>query len=187
MRKRSYALNPTYSKNGKRIGQPLKEDPPPLLTVELLREYFSYDAETGHLIRLKSVSGNGKVGAPAGVMDNVGYRRIKFFRTRYQAHRLVWMFHHGSLPAGMLDHINQDRADNRIENLREVTASQNCKNRKKETRTASGRRGVSYFARDRLWVANVNINKKQTYLGSFKTREEAIAAREAAEKEHGYL
>lgn len=93
-----------------------------------IRSAFKYDPDTGIFTRLKS-AGNVKAGSVAGSADTKGYLRIMFQGTRYKCHRLAWYFTHGTWPDGVIDHINGDKADNRIVNLRDVTNKENCLNR----------------------------------------------------------
>ena len=95
-----------------------------MLTPEQVRAAFNYDPETGILMRLSS----GKV---AGCKDSEGYLVAKAGARpckTYKVHRLVWMYVKGKMPLGQIDHINRNKADNRIENLREANASENKQN-----------------------------------------------------------
>mgnify|MGYP005970530411 FL=1 len=85
-----------------------------------------------------------------------------------------------------VDHIDHDRLNNRPENLRLVSQHENLKNVSKKALNTSGIVGVSYITRDRRWVAQICIDKKNTNLGYFKTLEEAAAVRKAAEIKYGY-
>ncbi len=93
--------------------------------------------------------------------------------------------HHGYLPE-VLDHINRDRVDNRTDNLREATASENSQNQSMYKNNKSGFKGVSWFKRDKKWVAQIKIDGKKKHLGYFDCKvEAAIAYNEAAIKHHG--
>lgn len=101
-------------------------------------------------------------------------------------HRVVWELMRGPIPEGMqIDHINHDRADNRIENLRVVTQSLNLKNRSKMRPNATGHRGV-HRRSDGKFLARVWTDGKVTRLGAFDSAEAAGAARREAEPAHGY-
>ena len=91
---------------------------------ELIQE-LDYDPTTGDLI-WKSGQRKGKI---AGCLNDAGYRKIRYKRQVYPAHRVVWFMHHGELPE-IVDHINRDRADNRLENLRPATAALSSANRR---------------------------------------------------------
>ena len=98
------------------------------LTVDLLNHLFEYDKETGNLIWKIQKRGTRK-GSIAGTTNSEGYRVITVNYKAYKAHRLVYLMHKGYLPR-TLDHINNNRSDNRIENLRAVSAGQNSTQQK---------------------------------------------------------
>ena len=156
------------------------------LTVDLLNELFEYDKETGDLI-WKEPKANGKVkkGDIAGSVDSHGYIKIDLNYKKHRAHRLVFLMHKGYLPK-TIDHINCNRSDNRIENLRAVTAGQNQHNRKINSNNTSGYKGVSWNTRLKSWKASITLESKHIHLGCFKTPEEADAVvRKAREELHG--
>ncbi len=94
----------------------------------------------------------------------------------YYAHRLVWVYHHGYHPV-MLDHVNGNTEDNRIENLRECTTAQNNYNSRRKSNNRSGFKGVTYTPRMRLkWCAKIGVAGSTVALGQFGTPEEAAAA-----------
>lgn len=101
----------------------------------------------------------------------------------YLAHRLVWIYHYGECPE-FLDHINGNRADNRIENLRPATKVQNAANRAIRKSNVSGVKGVSFRSDSKKWRAQIMVNYKTTNLGSFVHKEDAIAAYQAAVKKY---
>jgi HNH endonuclease len=109
---------------------------------------------------------NGKV---AGCMHKSGYRQIKFGQTLYPAHRIMWIYHNGSIDENMqIDHINGIKDDNHIENLRLVTAQQNCFNRSK-----FAAKGYCWSKAAQKWQANITVNGKNKYLGLFIKEEDA--------------
>lgn len=113
-------------------------------------------------------------GSEAGSTTKQGYKLIRFERRFYFVHRVVWIMHNGRWPAGNIDHIDGDRLNNRIENLREATYSQNAHNQPRNSRNTSGYKGV-HFWRNR-WRAEIYINNKRIRLGSFNTPEQAHEA-----------
>ena len=152
------------------------------LTAEYLRSILHYDPATGIFTRKVRTSNSVKVGDVAGCPEGGGYLQIKLQSRKYKAHRLAWLYVYGSWPKDQLDHINRNRSDNRISNLREATNKQNNQNRSKSSNNTSGHPGVSWHKRDSKWQATIKHNQKQTHLGYFSTLEEAISARKAAEK-----
>jgi len=135
-----------------------------------LKRYFSYDGQ--NLINRCYRHGlfKSKIGEIAGHVDVKGYRIIKFQGKKYKAHRLIWLFIYGKWPDDEIDHINRDRLDNRIENLREADRYINMRN--------LGNVGVTRFRGQ--WKARL----AQKHLGYFTSYEEAMTARKAAELVH---
>lgn len=101
-----------------------------------------------------------------------------------QAHRVAWFLHYGRFPNGELDHIDGDKANNRIENLRVATRSQNTAYRGKTKRNTSGFKGVCWHRRDKRWRASIGSKGRRLDLGSFSTPEEAFEAYKAAAVHH---
>jgi len=102
----------------------------------------------------------------------------------YHAARVVWAIHHGAAPSHFVDHINGDRFDNRIENLREVTASENSRNKVCTIVSATGYRGV--YPRGKRFAAVAKLNGKYIRIGYFDTAEDAAAARIAFDAGRGF-
>ena len=124
---------------------------------------------------------NAKEGNRAGRVLKTGYRSIHVSGRRYQEHRLVFLFHHGILPA-QVDHRNGDKADNRIENLRRANHSQNQVNTP-DRPSASGLRGVREVTKTGRWMARVYLNGKEIRVGTFDTMEQASIAYRAKMRE----
>ena len=152
------------------------------LTVEYLRSILHYSPETGVFTWKVRTSTRVKAGDVAGSLDGHGYLQIKVCSRLYLAHRLAWLYTYGEWPKDQLDHINRNRLDNRIANLREVTNKQNHQNKSKPSNNTSGHTGVSWHKRDSKWQAQIAHNYKRIHLGFFATMEEALSARKAAEK-----
>ena len=150
-----------------------------MITSERLRELVSYNADTGKFTRLVKRT-NGK---DAGWPDRNGYLYMMVDGKNYAYHRLVWLHVHGKFPTHEIDHINGNRADNRIGNLRDVTRTQNMQNEVKVRKnSSSGFMGAS-FRKDRgTWVATIRVEGKAIRLGVFATPQEAEAAYVAAKR-----
>lgn len=144
------------------------------LSAETLRLYFSYNPDTGVFTR----RGQSK---PSGRIATKGYRQIAMLGTRFMAHRLAWLYVHGVWPEDQIDHINQNKDDNRIVNLRPATNKQNQENISFWKKNTSGRRGVR-FHRGR-WFAEIKQYKKTLHIGTFDNIIDAVAARIRAERE----
>jgi hypothetical protein len=143
------------------------------LTVDQLRDTFDYDANTGVFVWKIRPSKAVKAGDVAGCKEKrIGYITIGIAGRIYKAHRLAWFYVYGSWPKGLIDHINGNKADNRIDNLRDVFADGNSQNvRKPNRRNKSGFMGVIWF--QNKWRASISVNGKSKWLGDYSTPEEA--------------
>lgn len=149
------------------------------LTKEELRETFRYFE--GYLFYRRD-AGDKRAGDRAGIWGGGGYMYIQVNGKHYRAHRLIYLYHHGHIPK-QLDHIDRNQLNNRIENLREATTSQNCANAKISTGGASRFKGVTFRKesnRRKRWVAQIGINGRPKTLGIFLTQEEAARAYDKA-------
>lgn len=151
-----------------------------------LRAVISYNPETGEFIRLVRLAQRHQVGDRADFLVTGGglrgYRRVAFDSKRYLAHRLAWLYVHGDWPALDVDHINGNRGDNRIANLRPVGNQINRENLRRARRDNKlGVQGV-YQVGNRFF-ASVQLNRKRVYYKSFATPEEAHEAYVRAKRE----
>jgi len=154
-----------------------------------LRMLVHYEPHTGKLTWLaRGVPGWDKrwAGKPAFNIPSNGYLvGVLHGRRSIGAHRVAYKYMHG-VDALEVDHINGDRADNRITNLREVTTTENRRNAAMPRTNRSGIVGVHWRADRNKWVAYISLANRYTFLGYFATKEEASARRKAAECEHGF-
>lgn len=135
---------------------------------EQLQEMFDYiDGNLYHKQRKQHV----KVGMKAGTIDAHGYLVIHIKRKKYKAHHLVWAYHYDMYPS-MIDHIDGNKLNNHIHNLRVVTPSQNQMNRKLNKNNKSGIKGL-YQSPSLSWVTRIKFNKT-TICKTFKEKSEAI-------------
>lgn len=150
---------------------------------EIITEAFGYDSESGILVR-KFKGGTTRV---VGVKNLGGsYTRVGFNGLEYPAHRLIWWLVHGSLPDRFIDHINGDKTDNRLANLRLATNAENTRNVGMRSHNKSGFKGVSWDKANRRWVAHATLNGRGYTLGRHSTREAAAQAyRNFAKQHHG--
>lgn len=159
-----------------------------MLSKSRLSELLNYDPDTGVLTwttTRRGQNGFSNAGQVAGGLRNAGgYIRISIDGNSYQAHTLAWLLVYGVLPAGDIDHINGQKADNRIANLRDVSRSVNLQNmRKPRSTNTTGYLGVSFFKRTGKFTAEITTNYKKKNLGYFSTAEEASAAYLKAKRE----
>ena len=140
-----------------------------MLTAERLREVLAYDQETGILTWKYQVSRNIKPGQVAGCINQYGYRKVAIDKKTMLVHRVIWAIVHGEFPNGLIDHINRDRLDNRISNLRIANDAQNAAN-KSQSPGARNIRGVTRLKSGKFQAA---IGGGRKYLGVFDTAEDA--------------
>jgi hypothetical protein len=157
-----------------------------MLTQERLKELLAYDPETGLFIRLQNRPGPGaRAGDAAGSVQPNDYRRIFVDGKGYKAHRLAWFYVHGEWPSE-IDHINCNKDDNRLANLRVVSRSQNRMNVRAYASNKSGYRGVSLYKPTNRWKAQIQVDGRKKALGYYATPEDAYAAYcEASTRLHG--
>lgn len=146
-----------------------------MLTLERLKEVLTYHPYTGLFTRNREFGGwaGGEV---AGCVKPDGYRWIAIDKIQYTASRLAWFYCHGVWPRHHMDHKNNDRADNRIENLRECNPSQNLANQRLSSRNKSGFKGVSWDKNSENWYASIKVMGKGKNLGHYDDPEDAHAA-----------
>ena len=154
-----------------------------VLTQERLKEVVRYEPEVGEFYWVANSPWRaGVAGERAGSPHAGGYRAITIDRVKYLEHRLAWFYQYGIFPK-QLDHINRNRKDNRIANLREATAEQNRANRG-AVKSISGLKGAHWHKEAKRWVSKIERNGSATYLGSFDTAEEAHMAHCRAAKKY---
>ena len=156
-----------------------------IITKELLDELFEY--KDGSLYWKVTLSNRGKIGNKAGSARTDGYLRLGINGKEYAIHRLVFFMHNGYLPK-IIDHIDNNYLNNKIENLREATQSQNLQNSKLSKNNTSGIKNVSWDKEKNKWLVSIKIknNGKSQYIGYYADIELAeLIAIEAREKYHG--
>lgn len=173
-----------YNKNKTFVGHNQRNLPMP--TQEELKSIFDYHCDGGFVRKI--ARGTQKIGDHVfGKLEKSGYRRIPINYNLYCAHRLIWKWHYGTEPE-FIDHINHNRDDNRIENLREVSKSQNCQYQNLPSNNTSGFYGIrwhEYYGQKGCWVVSITNNheKHQMRCGSL---DEAIEKYESLAMElHG--
>lgn len=166
----------------------ISEEKQNALPIEKLKDILDYSPDTGLFIWKKWRSRLAKKGGVAGKVDRIngGYLVIGICKRIYKAHRLAWFYAYGEWPNGYIDHINHDKLDNRICNLREASAKQNQQNLPVRSNNSSGATGVSFLKHMNKWRAYIHFEGKQILLGRFENIEDAIFARKKANKKYGY-
>lgn len=148
---------------------------PPEITQSRAQELFYYDPETGVLTRRKTAGNSGK-GAMVLTKSSAGYLRVLVDWHRYYVHQVIWVYVHGEWPNGQIDHIDNDRTNNRIKNLRVCNASANCLNqRKPRTNNKLGLHGVHELPSGK-YRAQCQVQGKKINLGLFEDKHSAAAA-----------
>lgn len=146
------------------------------LTAEEVRYFFDYDKETGNLIRINTSKNHPhRLNKVAGCKYSEGYIVVSVpGGRRFSAHRLIWLWVYGEWPKHEIDHINGNRSDNRIENLRDVTRSVNGENRRAADITnKSGILGASWLEKRKCYQVVISVRGTQHFLGLFKDPEQA--------------
>lgn len=152
-----------------------------VLALEKVNELFKYEPSTGTLFN-RCNRRRARKGEVAGTLNNYGYLVVKVSSSTFLVHRLIWAIVYGYFPENQIDHINRNKTDNRIENLREVSDSCNKRNKSNSVANSSGVNGVGYDKSRKSWMAYININNRAVNLARSKDFIEAVAYRLAAEQ-----
>lgn len=162
-----------------------------MLTQEELKETLCYCPDTGVFTWVKSLKGGkakegGIAGIPKKSPSGKAYWYVSIKQRLFFAHRVAVLYMTGIHPVGHVDHINGNGIDNRWENLRVVSPLENSKNLRKASNNTSGHTGVYWSKKDQRWIAQIKINRKVIYLGSYVDINDAITARKTAEIKNGF-
>lgn len=141
-----------------------------LISQELLHEIFEY--RDGNLYWKNSKGNRVRPDRRAGTINDTGYLRVDLFGKHFRVHRLIYLMFHGNLPK-ILDHINGNKLDNRIENLRPATTYQNVWNSTKRRTNTSGIKNVCWDKKTKKWKVVINVGSKSHYLGLYSDINEA--------------
>lgn len=152
-----------------------------------LRELLSYNPDTGALVWRERADARPQwntryAGQEAGCIGARGYRHVaikRYSQSACLAHRIAWAMHYGEWPDADVDHVNRDKSDNRLANLRKATRAENIINQPPRRSNTSGATGVSWCKKYNRWVAYIGIAGRRTHIGYFDTLDGARAAREA--------
>lgn len=143
----------------------------------------AFDYQDGQLIR--KIGRINEVGSIAGcVHKGTGYVHIKIKAKAFKAHRLIFLYHHGYFPE-FVDHIDGNKQNNRIENLREASKQENCQNQKVRWTNSSGVKGVSWHKVNKKWKVALCKNYRSYYFGTYEDKELAeLVSMEATDLLH---
>jgi len=149
------------------------------VTQEYLKRKYIYDCDSGTFA-------DKETGELRGGIDKDGYCRVKLEGQDYKVHRLAWLYVYGEWPIDIVDHIDHNRSNNAISNLRVVTAKENAQNRKLQSRNNTGDTGVHWGTQAKKWIAAIGVDGKKIHLGYFIEYSEAVNARKLAEIAYGF-
>ncbi|WP_273761537.1 HNH endonuclease signature motif containing protein [Aeromonas hydrophila] len=154
-------------------------------------EIFAYCNQSG-VLTFRVKAGKMMPGCVAGCANSKGYLTVGINRKKHYVHRIIWEMFNSKIPDGMqIDHINGNKSDNRLENLRLASNQVNSKNQKRKSTNSSGLTGVSWDSQTGMWRAHITVNGKMKSLGRYKDKESALLARKDADaryyfhKNHG--
>jgi len=149
-----------------------------ILTQDYLQSIFEY--KDGNFYRKKTTTNSVNIGDKAGWMAHNGYYAVSVLSKKQYLHRLIFLYHHGYLPK-FIDHIDGNPSNNKIENLREATQSQNMANAIGKNKNQL--KGTTFDKKRNKWVASIMLNYKRIYIGGFDTMQEAHFAYKQKAKE----
>ncbi len=144
-----------------------------------LCKLLSYDPRTG-AITWRTARGPRRCGDEAGYIDRHGYRRVCVLGRKLYSHHIAFALSVGAWPSERIDHRNGDRQDNRAENLRPASQSENIANARTRSDNSSGVKGVYWHRASKKWLAQIKIQGKRHYLGVFENIDAAAAAYKSA-------
>lgn len=149
-----------------------------MITADRLKTLLTYDPTTGLFMRrAPAANGKFKQGSIAGTVQPNGYIRIKIDGVQYSAHRLAWLYVHGYLPSDWIDHKDANPSNNRVDNLRLVSPSENKMNCFVRKDNSSGCKGVNWHKHRQKWAVSCTVRGVKHYLGHFDNLEDAVRSR----------
>ena len=151
------------------------------LSQDLLHEIFKY--RDGKLFWKKTPIRSDVIGKETSCISQTGYKTVKIGKKQYLVHRLIYLMFYGNLPK-TIDHIDNDRLNNKIENLRSAIGSENSYNQKKRINNTTGIKGVGFNPKCNKFFARCQVNKKQNWLGFFPNLQLAENAVKAFRAQH---
>lgn len=156
-----------------------------MITQAELKRVLHYEPKTGIFTWLINIGSGGKPGKVAGCKMSIGYIQIGIYTKRYRAHRLAFLYMLGYMPEEV-DHEDHIRHNNKWKNLRAASSKINKQNQPKMSTNTSGIMGVTWNTATDKWRAQIMVDRKNIYLGTFQNKYKAIAVRKAAEVMYGF-
>lgn len=150
------------------------------ISQQRLKEVVSYDPNSGVFIWIKNTGKKRLIGERVGAKGKRGYLVTSIDKFQYTLHRLAWLYVYGEMPPECIDHINGDKIDNRISNLRLASKRQNAFNKGIMLSNKSGYIGVSFCKQTGRWRSSIGIDLTARNLGRYDTKEEAAMVRDIA-------
>ena len=147
---------------------------------KVLQKVLSYDRTTGIFTWKK------RKGRIAGYVRKSGYRAITIKKKSYYAHRLAWLYEYGVFPVNQIDHRDQNKDNNRIFNLRDVTAEINAQNKALYINNTSRCAGICWNKNEKKWLVRFGINGRRFYFGLYADRNKAVRRARKARKDLGF-
>lgn len=145
---------------------------------------LNYNKETGVFTWKHDGTRGVKAGDVAGAKTKDGYIMLSIKGKKILAHRVAWLFANKEFAQGNIDHINRNKSDNKIANLRLANASENAQNRLKNSKNTSGYKGVTWHKRDKKWQAAITVQSKVIHLGYYANVEDAHKSYVEASKKY---
>jgi hypothetical protein len=157
-----------------------------MIDSDLAEALLDYNADNGSFVWTNYNKNNCKKGMAAGTVNKRGYLKIQIFGKVYCAHRIAWLIYYGKHPEYGIDHIDGDKLNNAISNLRDADQLENSKNAKLSIANKSGFTGVTWAVHRNKWRSRIMFEGKDITLGFFSDIEDAISARKSANKKYGF-
>lgn len=155
-----------------------------MINQERVKELFDYNEETGVITRKVNIANNKvKTGDNVGSSSSShGYLECSIDKKSYLVHRIIWLWYYGYLPESLIDHVDEDKLNNRINNLREASKTCNAQNCGNPKNNKSGVKGVYWCNNSGYWKAQIGVNNRVKHIITTDDFEEAVCARLAAEQ-----
>lgn len=157
-----------------------------MITQKRLKEVFDYNGETGMFTWKITKSSKSIKGNLAGSVSDKGYLTVRIDGGFYRLHRLAWLYITGSHPEGQIDHIDRNKTNNKFNNLRITSNTENCRNKTMNKSNTTGVTGIYWRKSTKKWQVSIKVNYKSVHIGCFNNLKDAITARKDANKKYKF-